>query len=74
MKRISRAMTVVETDTSKFHFNKSQASYNSDGCLTLRNYNWEDKNSDEIILFSRQETEAILNLFVRLEEEKGLPF
>lgn len=74
MKLMHRTMTVIEQDANKFHFNKSQASYNSDGRLTLRNYHWEDKNSDEIILFSRQETEAILNLFVRLEEEKGLPF
>ena len=33
------------------------------GVLTLRNYNIEDKNSDEIIIFSREETLAIVKLF-----------
>lgn len=74
MKRIDRTMTVIEQDANKLHFNRSQASYNSDGRLTLRNYHWEDKNNDEIISFSRQETEAILNLFKHLKGDDELPF
>ena len=58
MKIIDREMKVVESCTDKSNYSlKCQASFNSDGVLTLRNYNIEDKNSDEIIIFSREETE-----------------
>ena len=41
----------------------SQASINSDGVITLRNYNPFDKNVDEIIVLSKEETNAIMELF-----------
>lgn len=64
MKIIDREMKVVESCTDKSNYSlKCQASFNSDGVLTLRNYNIEDKNSDEIIILSREETEAIVKLF-----------
>ena len=57
MKIIDREMKVVESCTNKSNYSlMCQASFNSDGVLTLRNYNIEDKNSDEIIIFSREET------------------
>lgn len=43
-----------------------QASFNSDGVITLRNYNVEDKSSDEIIILSAEETQAIISLFRKL--------
>ena len=64
MKIIDREMKVVESITDKSnHSLECQASFNSDGILTLRNYNIENKNSDEIIVLSREETEAIVKLF-----------
>lgn len=64
MKLIDREMKAVEAITVKSnHSLKCQASFNSDGVLTLRNYNMEDKNSDEIIILSREETTAIVELF-----------
>lgn len=64
MKIIDREMKVDESITDKSNNSLScQASFNSDGVLTLRNYNRWDKNSDEIIIFSREETLAIVELF-----------
>lgn len=64
MKIIDREMKAVESITDKSNNSlNSQASFNSDGVLTLRNYNRWDKNSDEIIIFSREETLAIVELF-----------
>ncbi len=73
MKIIDREMKVVESCTGKSNYSlKCQASFNSDGVLTLRNYNIEDKNSDEIIIFSREETNAIVELF-RAIKQLGVP-
>lgn len=73
MKIIDREMKVVESCTDKSNYSlKCQASFNSDGVLTLRNYNIEDKNSDEIIIFSREETNAIVELF-RAIKQLGVP-
>ena len=73
MKLIDREMKVVESITAKSnHSLKCQASFNSDGVLTLRSYNMEDKNSDEIIILSREETEAIVELF-RAIKQLGVP-
>ncbi len=41
----------------------SQASINSDGVITLRNHSPFDKNIDEIIVLSKEETSAIMELF-----------
>lgn len=73
MKLIDREMRAVESITIKSnHSLTCQASFNSDGVLTLRNYNIEDKNSDEIIILSREETEAIVELF-RAIKQLGVP-
>ena len=73
MKIIDREMKVVESCTDKSNYSlKCQASFNSDGVLTLRNYNIEDKNSDEIIIFSHEETNAIVELF-RAIKQLGVP-
>lgn len=73
MKIIDREMKVVESCTDKSNYSlECQASFNSDGVLTLRNYNIEDKNSDEIIIFSREETNAIVELF-RAIKQLGVP-
>lgn len=73
MKLIDRQMEVVEMITDKSNYSLNcQASFNSDGVLTLRNYNVTDKNNDEIIIFSREETEAIVELF-RSIKQLGVP-
>lgn len=73
MKLIDREMKAVEAITAKSNYSLNcQASFNSDGVLTLRNYNIEDKNSDEIIIFSREETNAIVELF-RAIKQLGVP-
>lgn len=66
---IKREMTVSET--GKLHnplLVQCQASFNSDGALTLRNYDGYNKNTDEIIILSHGETQAVINLFSRLGE------
>ena len=73
MKIIDREMKVVESCTDKSNYSLNcQASFNSDGVLTLRNYNMKNKNSDEIIIFSREETNAIIELF-RAIKQLGVP-
>lgn len=64
---IDREMTRTEmtTDKSNTYF-YCQASFNSDGNITLRNYDIHNKNSDEIIVLRAEETEAIVLLFKRL--------
>lgn len=67
MKIINREMKVNETITDKSnHCLDCQASFNSDGFITLRNFTRPDKDSDEIIIFSAEETQAIIQLFSRL--------
>ena len=75
MKVIERQMQVTESQ-QKHNFQQSQASINSDGCITLRNYDYANKNADEIIILSREETKAIFGLFNRLSEfgKNYLPF
>lgn len=78
MNKITRTMSSTETGKNLFDggngfFAKSQASFNSDGCITVRNYLPDDKESDEIIIFNRQETKAILDLF-KFFKNNDLPF
>ena len=75
MKVIERQMQVTET-AQKNNYAHSQASINSDGCITVRNFSLCNKNADEIIIFTREETKAIFNLFNRLSEmgKDWLPF
>ena len=54
-----------------------QASFNSDGNITLRNYDRSNKNNDEIIILSNTETEALFALFSRIGQKNknyDLPF
>lgn len=54
-----------------------QASFNSDGNITLRNYDRSDKNKDEIIILSASETNAIFALFNKMmnkSKQYDLPF
>lgn len=69
----SEVITTKKSQTSLF----CQASFNSDGFITLRNYNIPDRNSDEIIILSAEETQAIVNLFSKigkLMRSNDLPF
>ena len=54
-----------------------QASFNSDGNITLRNYDRSDKNKDEIIILSNSETNALFALFSKMGQKNkdyDLPF
>lgn len=79
MKKIER--NFVETTGQNQPFvvrnTNSQASFNSDGVLTLRNYNPDNQQMDEIIIFSRRETEAIVQLMFAISQtmtDHKLPF
>lgn len=78
MKIIDREITVKETITEKSNTALyCQASFNSNGVLTLRNYDISNKNSDEIIILSVEETQAVIKLFYEIGAMKtsmGLPF
>ena len=71
MKIIEREMQSKEHTRTHIFFN-CQASFNSHGCSTLRNYT--DKDKDEIICFDENETRAIIALFRQLKENNILPF
>lgn len=43
-----------------------QASFNSDGLITLRNYDRSNKNKDEIIILSESETNVLFELFSKM--------
>lgn len=72
---LNREIKLVETYKNKIHKGKCQASFNSDGNITLRTY--KDKEIDEIIIFSEEETNAIFNLMYNIHENthrNDLPF
>lgn len=74
---IDREMKAKETTTGKSNFSLlCQASINSNGCITLRNYNPDNKESDEIIILSQKETLAIVKLFSEIKRlnAQDLPF
>jgi hypothetical protein len=73
MKIIEREMQIKEHVTAD-SFCNCQASFNSHGCITIRNYNALDKNKDKIICLSDKETRAIIDLFRKLKEHDILPF
>lgn len=77
MKLIDREMTIKESISDKSNTSlECQASLNSDGRITLRNYNIQNKNSDEIIILSAEETQAIIKLFSTIEKlcSRQVPF
>lgn len=54
-----------------------QASFNSDGRITLRNYDNSNKSKDEIIVLSDSETDALFELFSKIAAKNRcyqLPF
>ena len=65
MKVINREMTVIEKSTD-IDYLDCQASFNSNGYITLRNYTAPNKDTDQIIILSAEETQAIIQLFSRL--------
>lgn len=79
IKRKMQAEVKIRTadDNIDEYLPKSQASFNSDNCITIRNYDTRNKNKDEIIILSPTETNAIFLLFSRLGEKTKnytLPF
>lgn len=77
MIKLNRNMTTDKVTATSNYFDSCQASFNSDGNIVLRNYNQSDKRSDEILILSRHETEAIFTLFSRIGQKcksYDLPF
>ena len=83
MKIIKRQMTtpaeqmVIGNDNIDTYLPCCQASFNSDGNVTLRNYNRSNKNRDEIIILSQSETKALFDLFSKMGQmcnNYNLPF
>ena len=72
MKIIKREMTKTAEEIEIGNDNKDvylpycQASFNSDGNVTLRNYDRANKNKDEIIILSQSETTALFELFSKM--------
>lgn len=63
---------IMETD--ELNVRETQAAINSDGRLTIRSiYDGDVKADDTIVVFTREETNAVLKLF-RLFRERDLPF
>ena len=82
MRVIKREMQIEEKlrtadDNINDYLPKSQASFNSDNCIVIRNYDASNKNKDEIIILTPTETNAIFLLFSSLGEKTKnytLPF
>ena len=55
-------------------YSNSQASFNSNGCLVIRNYNSDSAEHDNIIVLSVRETKAIIQLFELMRNNNILPF
>ena len=83
MKIIKRQMAtqteqmIIGNDDINTYLPYCQASFNSDGNITLRNYDRSNKNKDEIIILSESETKAIFELFSKMGQINSaynLPF
>ncbi len=82
MKIIKRNMIVTEriataNDNIDEYLPYCQASFNSDGNITLRNYDRSGKDKDEIIILSGAETTALFALFSKIGQKNknfDLPF
>ncbi len=73
MKIIKRKMTSEITETNGEYCWSCQASLNSDGGITLRNYYPDDRDKDEIIVLSDKETNAIIELFRKIKYKCQVP-
>lgn len=71
MEIIKRKMT-AEIDTVEER-SSCQASFNSDGVLTLRHKSQYNTNDDVIIVLSHKETEAIFELFRQMKGKISMP-
>lgn len=72
---LERTMTAKKTEV-KQDGASCQASYNSDGVLTLRHRSY-DSDQDEIMIFSKEETRSIIRLFEQIKSTFGnidIPF
>ena len=56
----------IGNDNKDIYLPYCQASFNSDGNVTLRNYDRSNKNKDEIIILSQSETKALFELFSKM--------
>ena len=68
---------IIGDDNRDVYLPYCQASFNSDGNITLRNYDRSNKNKDEIIILSNSETKALFELFSKMGEklkDYSLPF
>ena len=68
---------ISSTESKTCDWRSSQASINSSGCLCLRKYNPDDSTNDEILIFTKEETDAIIALFREICNSKiasSLPF
>ena len=75
MIKIRRKMTSEQIEESRmYYYQKCQASLNSDGNITLRNYDCTEKDSDEIFILTKEETRALYQLFALLKNESSIPF
>lgn len=75
MKIISRKMTSCPMNTEDYF--ECQASINSDGRITLRKYNKEQKDKDAILVLTQAETNALIALFKGIKDKfkiDDLPF
>ena len=73
---ITKAAETAEHNVDEY-LPHCQASFNSDGNITLRNYDRSNKNKDEIIILSNTETEALFCLFSKIGQKSknyDLPF
>ena len=74
---VLKAEILTANDNIDSYLPKCQASFNSDGCITLRNYDRVNKDRDEIYILSRSETEALFALFSNIGQKNkayDLPF
>ena len=62
---IKRKMTAEKIKSNEY-LPCCQASLNSDGRITLRNFHFDNEEDDEIIILSEEETNAIFKLFSRI--------
>lgn len=79
IKRNMNAEEIVKTADNNLdqYLPYCQASFNSDGNITLRNYDQSNKNKDEIIILSHSETNALFALFSKMGQKHknfDLPF
>lgn len=76
MIKIKREMQKTETNVTEHP--ETQVAFNSNGCLTVRKYDRDDKDKDEIIIFNQNETREIISLFKQIADLFGkndnLPF